>query len=319
MVPVYNSAETLAELVNQLGTALPHVAAAYQVILVNDGSRDHSWEVIVRLGQEHPWVQGINLMRNYGQQNALLAGIRGARYPVTVTMDDDLQHPPDQIPLLLEKLAQGYDVVYGTPTVTRQTFWRRVSTRLTRMILRWTTGVETASSGSAFRAFRTQLRQAFENYAGPFVVIDVLLTWGTTRFAATPVRHDPRRKGKSNYGFMQLAILAFDVTTSFSTYPLRLASLLGFGVTLLGIVLLGFVLVDYLIDRQNLSVFRFLAAILALFSGAQLFGLGIIGEYLARVHFRVMARPAYTVRERTDSPEKTEVELDVSDHVPAAL
>jgi glycosyltransferase involved in cell wall biosynthesis len=309
----------LNELVHQLSITLPQVASAYEVILVNDASRDRSWDVIARLAGEHSWIRGIHLMRNFGQQNALLAGIRAARYDVIVTMDDDLQHPPDQIPLLLAKLEEGHDVVYGTPLVTHQAFWRRLSTRFTRLILRWTTGVETAASGSAFRAFRTMLREAFASYAGPFVVIDVLLTWGTTRFAATPVRHDARRKGRSNYNFFKLAILAFDVTTSFSTWPLRLASLLGFAVTLMGLILLAFVLIDFLIDRQNLSVFRFLAAVLALFSGAQLFGLGIIGEYLARVHFRVMARPAYVVREHTNSLLETEVASDVSDHIPAPI
>ena len=286
--------------------------SAFEIILVNDGSRDNSWETIEKLARQHAFVRGINLFRNSGQQNALLAGIRAARHDIIVTMDDDLQHPPDQIPLLLDKLAEGYDVVYGTPIVTRQTFWRRVSTRLTRLILRWTTGVETAASGSAFRAFRARLRDAFTNYSAPFVVIDVLLTWGTTRFAATPVRHDTRRFGKSNYNFFTLALLAFDVTTAFSTWPLRLASLLGFAVTMIGLVLFAFVLVDYLVDRQNLSIFRFFAAISALFSGAQLFGLGIIGEYLARVHFRVMGRPPYTIRQMTDTSFTIEDSLDVS-------
>lgn len=289
------------------------------MILVNDGSRDASWEVITQLARTDPCVRGINLLRNSGQQNALLAGIRDARYNIVVTMDDDLQHPPDQIPLLLDKLAEGFDVVYGAALVTRQSLWRRVTTRMARVILRLSTGVDTAASGSAFRAFRTQLRDAFANYASPFVVIDVLLTWGTMRFAATPVRHDARKVGKSNYNFFKLLLLAFDVTTSFSVWPLRVASVLGFLVTLAGLALLAFVLLDYLIDRQNLSVFRFFGAIIALFSGAQLFGLGIIGEYLARVHFRVMARPPYVVRTRTDFHGKAEEELDVSNNVPTPV
>ena len=248
------------------------------------------------------------MMRNYGQHNALLAGIRVAQYEATVTMDDDLQHPPDQIPKLLEYLDKGYDVVYGTPEHQHQSLWRNASSYLTKFIMQRAMGQEIAPSGSAFRAFRTQVRQAFADYSSPFVSIDVLLTWGTSRFGAVPVRHQPRRAGKSGYNLMRLLVLALDMTTGFSTWPLRLASLVGFGVTLLGIGLLVFVIAEYLITGATLSVFRFFTAIVAIFSGAQMFALGIIGEYLARMHLRLLARPAYLIREQTQvstEPEAT--------------
>jgi undecaprenyl-phosphate 4-deoxy-4-formamido-L-arabinose transferase len=115
IVPVYNSQETLAPLVDRLNSVLERVANDFEVILVNDGSRDNSWRVAMELSEAHPFLRAINLMRNYGQHNALLAGIRVARHELIVTLDDDLQNPPEEIPSLLAKLEQGYDVVYGVP------------------------------------------------------------------------------------------------------------------------------------------------------------------------------------------------------------
>jgi glycosyltransferase involved in cell wall biosynthesis len=307
VIPVYNSASILPELVARLAEVLPTVSSHYEAVLVNDGSRDESWQVITSLAEHYPWVRGIDMMRNYGQHNALLAGIRAAQYEITVTMDDDMQHPPDQIPKLIDYLDKGYDVVYGTPLEQHQSVWRNASSSLAKFIMQRAMGQKIAPSGSAFRAFRTRVREAFADYSSPFVSIDVLFTWGTSRFGAVPVRHDPRRAGTSGYNLMKLVILAMDMTTGFSTWPLRLASLVGFGVTLLGFGLLVFVLAEYIITGAALSVFRFFTAIVAIFSGAQMFALGIIGEYLARMHLRLLTRPAYLIRGRTEVIDEREV------------
>jgi hypothetical protein len=156
---------------------------------------------------------------------------------------------------------------------------------------------QTARNVSAFRAFRSQLRDAFANYQGPFVSVDVLLTWGTTRFAAVPTQHHPRQAGASNYTFRKLVVHALNMMTGFSTLPLQIASVMGFGLTLFGVGVLVYVLGRYLLQGSPVAGFPFLASIVAVFSGAQLFALGIIGEYLARMHFRLMDRPAYAVRE----------------------
>jgi undecaprenyl-phosphate 4-deoxy-4-formamido-L-arabinose transferase len=162
--------------------------------------------------------------------------------------------------------------------------------------------VAIASRASAFRAFRTVLREGFVHYEGPAVAIDALLAWTTTRTASVQVRHEPRRHGRSQYTWLKLVRLAIDLTTTFRTWPLRLASFVGFLVMLLGLGALAFVLGSYLATGQPLSVFRFLASTLAVFSGAQLFTLGILGEYVARIHHRVLREPAYVVRERIGEP-----------------
>jgi undecaprenyl-phosphate 4-deoxy-4-formamido-L-arabinose transferase len=160
-------------------------------------------------------------------------------------------------------------------------------------------GAEVARSVSAFRVFRTRLRDAFAAYQGPFVSIDVLLTWGTARFAALPVREEPRALGRSNYTFLRLVRHALNMVTGFSALPLQCAAWTGFALTLFGIGLLAYVLGRYLVQGTSVPGFPFLASVIVIFSGAQLFALGIIGEYLARMHFRIMDKPPYTIRSTT--------------------
>jgi undecaprenyl-phosphate 4-deoxy-4-formamido-L-arabinose transferase len=284
-------------LVERLGPVLQATNRAFELILVNDGSRDNTQAVVQDMAATHPWVRGINMMRNYGQHNALLAGIRAARFDTIMTVDDDLQHPPEEMPRLLSKLEEGFDVVYGPPEKEQHGFLRDLASIITKIGLQSAMGAETARVVSAWRVFRTQLRDAFAAYHSPFVSIDVLLTWGTTKFSAVRVRHDPRTIGKSNYTFRQLIRHALTMMTGFSVKPLQFASVIGFGFTLFGIAVLAYVLGRYFISGTSVAGFPFLASIIAIFSGAQLFALGIIGEYLARVHFRTMDKPAYVVRD----------------------
>lgn len=296
IIPVYNSQETLADLVNQLHEVLPALASIYEILLINDGSRDQSWAVIETLAKASSTVHGINLMRNYGQHNALLCGIRAAQYDVAVTMDDDLQHPPQEIPKLLDKFAEGYDVVYGVPQQEQHGLWRDLASQMTKLVLQNAMGAEIARNISAFRVFRTCIREAFLHYRSPFVNLDVLLTWGTTRFAAVQVRHAPRLKGGSNYTVRKLILHAINMLTGFSTFPLRLAGIIGFAFTLFGMGVLMYVIGRYVLQGSVVPGFPFLASVIAIFSGAQLFALGIIGEYLARMHVRSMEQPTYTIR-----------------------
>ena len=304
-MPVFNSAAILPNLVERLEPVLRDNCSEFEVLLVEDGSRDNSWSVIRELARPRAWLRGMYLMRNYGQHNALLCGIRQARNDLIVTIDDDLQHPPEEIPKLLAELERGYDVVYGTPEKEQHGFWRDLASVITKLSLQSTMGAEIARKVSAFRVFHRDLRTAFANYHSQFVSIDVLLTWASTRFAAVAVRHDARAEGVSNYSFGKLVTHTLNMLTGFSTFPLQLASLTGFGFTLFGIGVLSYVLIRYLVQGSVVPGFAFLASVIAIFSGAQLFALGIIGEYLARMHFRMMERPTYAVRSTTweDSPE----------------
>jgi len=302
VVPIYNSERTIGRLVARISSVLATVARDHEIVLVDDGSGDGSWRVIESLAREREGVRGVRLMRNYGQHNALLAGIRSASCDVVVTLDDDLQNPPEEIPKLLDTLAEGYDVVYGDAASRQASVWRRLATRLTRWILKNVMAEEAAARASAFRAFRTQMREGFAGYRSGFVSIDVLLSWSTTRFAAVAVRHDPRELGTSNYTLTKLLVHAIDMFTGFSTLPLRLASIVGFGFTLFGIAVFAWVVGRYLVLGYSVPGFPFLASAIAIFSGAQLFAIGIIGEYLARMYVRSMGRPDSVVRSRVGFP-----------------
>ncbi len=292
VVPVYRGAESLPEFVSTVLPVLQSVAAQHEIIFVNDGSPDNSWAVIETLSLQNPVVGGINLMRNYGQHSALLCGIRAARYELIITMDDDLQHPPEAIPLLLKTLNDGnFDVVYGSPEDEAHTLLRNLASQITKWALQNSMGVATARKVSAFRIFRTNLRDAFAEYRSPYVSIDVA--------------HKTRNYGESTYTLRKLITHAFNMITGFTVIPLQIASLLGFGLALFGIIVLIYVVGRYLIEGGSVPGFPFLAATIAIFSGAQLFGLGIIGEYLARIHFRTMDKPPYTVRStlRSEQPD----------------
>ncbi len=301
VVPVYNSAAILPELVAELDPVLKALGTEFEVILIDDDSTDDSWTVISELKREFSYIRSIRMMRNFGQHNALLCGVRAAKFDVVVTMDDDLQHPPKEIPRLLESLNSQADVVYGAPKKAKHGLWRNLASQMTKLVLQEAMGAENARSVSAFRAFRTDIRRGFQGFQGPFANLDVLLTWGTRRFAVLEVAHQPRHSGQSNYTFFKLVRHAVNMMTGFSTLPLQLASILGFACTGFGVLILIWVVGRLVIEGGSPPGFPFLASTIAIFSGAQLFALGIMGEYLARIHFRTMDRPTYVTKESDDA------------------
>lgn len=300
VIPVFLGEVLVAPLIDRLLPVLQDVASDHEILLVNDGSPDKSWLAIQELARAHPTVRGVQLARNFGQHNAVLCGLRLARFPVTVTMDDDLQHPPEEIPKLLAELAQGYDVVYGTPLHERHGFSRNLAKTITLAAFRSALGVELARKVTSFRALRTRLRDAFERYHAPFVSIDVLLTWSAHRVTAVGVRHDGKAEGASTYTTRKLIRHAINMMTGFSVVPLQVSSLLGLLLTAVGMAALGFILSRLILFGREVPGYTSLACIILVFSGAQLLALGIIGEYLARIHFQTMQRPPYVVQTTTD-------------------
>lgn len=219
-----------------------------------------------------------------------------------VTLDDDLQNPPEEIPKLLACLSEGFDVVYGTPETLQHQAVRNLASWTTKLALQAIMGAETARKVSAFRAFRTSVRESFADYRSPFVNLDVLFTWGTNRFGSVAVKHRPREQGRSGYNFRRLFTHALNMITGFSTIPLQIATFVGFTFTLFGFGVLLYVLGRYVVLGSSVPGFPFLASLIAILGGAQLFALGVMGEYLARIHFRTMDRPPYFVGSTTRPP-----------------
>lgn len=296
VIPVYCGEALVEPLAERIADSLPKISEQFEAIFVHDGSPDDSWAAIERLVEKYPWARGIRLMRNYGQHNATLCGIRAARYEVIVTMDQDLQHPPEELPVMLEKLNQGFDVVYGAPKKLPQGIIRNLLTANIKNLLSHIMGIPSVRNISAFRVFRARLRSAFENFQSPNVIIDVLLSWGTSRFASVQVDIAPTDR-RSNYTFPSLVRAAVLILTGYSAMPLRLASWLGFFMTVFGLAVFLHVMYVYF-ALGSLPGFPFLASIISLFSGAQLFAMGIFGEYLARIFDRSMDRPSYVIHEK---------------------
>jgi undecaprenyl-phosphate 4-deoxy-4-formamido-L-arabinose transferase len=297
-VPVHNSEGTIDPLVTRIVNTLAGRDGELEIILVDDGSRDSSWDAIQAQRRRHPCVRGLRLMRNYGQHNALLAGIQRSRGDYVVTLDDDLEQPPEAIPELLGLLdREPVDVVYGARAGKRERITREWEAKLFRTVLGRGLRVGSARGIAPLRAFRGELREVFRRDHGPHISIDALLGWGTTRFASVEVSYAARDVGRSSYGFARRLRHAMLEVTGFTTLPLRIASVLGLLMTVFGLGVLAYVVVRYLIDGREVPGFAFLASIISLFAGAQLLALGVIGEYLARVHERTMERPPYVVRE----------------------
>ncbi|MGV9776874.1 glycosyltransferase family 2 protein [Streptosporangium sp. NPDC003464] len=302
VVPCYRSAGTLPLLMARLIPVLRDLSVPHEVVLVVDGSPDDTWEVASGLAREFEAVRAIRLSRNYGQHNALVAGIRDARFDVVVTMDDDLQHPPEQIPLLLATLeGDRLDLVYGIAHEEEHGAVRSLASRSVKACMAGALGVRGARALSAFRAFRTRLRDGFEGLSGPHFSVDVALSWATTQVGSVHVHMSERRHGRSNYTPRLLVRHAANMFLGYSTAPLRAASYLGFLAGVLGLLLGASVLWRFVTGGTTVAGFTTIASMVALFSSAQLIAIGVLGEYIGRIHGSGMGRPAYVVRERAGS------------------
>ncbi len=299
VIPVYNSEKIIGTLVEILIDVLTDLCNSFEIILVNDSSSDNSSKIISKLNQDYEQVNFLELAKNYGQHNALLCGIRHAKYEIIVTLDDDLQNPPEKIPDLLNQLNKGYDVVYGAPIkLENGGILRNLTSIITKsLFLRYIMGVNEAKYVSPFRIFRTKIRESFKDYNLKFVTLDVLLTWGTNNFSHVYIEHEKRKIGKSNYNVRMLIQHALNMITGFTVLPLQLATILGLIFSIFGFSVLAFVVISYFYNDRNVEGFTFLASIISLFSGVQLLSMGIMGEYLARIYHAQIGKPQYIIKE----------------------
>jgi glycosyltransferase involved in cell wall biosynthesis len=210
VVPVFNSESSLEELSRRIAQVMGSQGLrAWELILVNDGSEDRSWDRVVELSREHPQIRGIDLTRNWGQHNALLAGVHAARYEIVINLDDDLQNPPEEIPKLIRALGPDVDVVYGVPVAVQQAAYRRVGSRAVRATIRLLTRNSAVSVSTGFRAFRRELADELPETSGRRVALDSMLRKLTDRFGSVTVEHLARRSGRSNYSLARLFRLAY--------------------------------------------------------------------------------------------------------------
>lgn len=299
VVPVYRSRSTLRELVARLHAVLEKTGRPWEIVMVDDGSPDDSWAVLDALAREHPGrVVAVQLMRNYGQHNTLMCGFRHARGDIVVTLDDDLQNPPEEIPRLLEVVQTGgFDLVYGTYARKRHMLWRNVASALMNGFFRLVFGSPVGLT--AFRAIRRPLLDCIVGYTPSFVFVDGLLAWNTQRVGHVEVAHEERRDGRSGYSLGKLLILFLNLATNFSLLPLQLVSYFGMVVAAIGIGLGAYDVVKYFMTGFVVAGYASIIVAVLILGGIQLASLGMIGEYLGRVHLNLNQKPQYNERRAT--------------------
>lgn len=298
IIPCFRSAKVLPDLVSEVSANLSQLTSLYEVVLVVDGSPDDTWHVASSLASRT--VRAIRLSRNFGQHNALLAGIRAARHDIIVTMDDDFQHRPSDIAVLVSELAKGFDLVFGVPEKGAHGFIRNRFSKLLKGFLARITHAPGMRDRSAFRAFRSTLRDGMVNISGPHVAINVALGWTTTNIGRVVVVNDPRRVGSSNYSPVSLTRQAINLILGYSVVPLRMVSIGGIVFAMFGLGLVIFEVWSNLTGRITVPGFTTTVALISIFSGAQMLSIGIVGEYLARIYNQAMGRPSYVVAETSD-------------------
>ena len=301
VVPVYGDAACINELVDRIDkVAAKNQWPAPELVLVDDCGSTTSWPKLTKIASERPNTIAIQLMRNFGQHNAIMCGFQEATGEIVITLDDDLQHEPESIPNLISELAKhDLDVVYGFYDSKKHAIGRNLGSRAINLFFR--SIFKTKVTVTSFRAIRRELLQNIRSYNLNFTFIDGLLAWTTNRIGMTIVPHHPRRVGRSSYSLSKLLTLALNVFTNFSLLPLQLVSALGSLFAVIGLGLGTFYLASSLTSLIEVPGYASTIVAILTLGGFQLLSLGIMGEYIGRIHININKKPQFVIREKTSS------------------
>jgi len=303
VVPVYRSEGCVLELLRQLTETLSAIGRAYEIILVDDASPDRSWRMIREGAASYPNVFGIRLMGNRGQARATMCGFSHARGGIVITMDDDLQHRPDQLPALLGALESNgeVDCAFGVFDTKYHAGYRNVGSRIIAWVNRRSFGLPRDARASSFCAMRRAIARSVVKHKTGNPAIAALLYSSTKRVMCVPVVHAERYAGRSNYTLPKQFRLAFDNICNVSMLPLRMVSALGFVICSLTALYVVYVLYKHFLGKVGVPGWTTVVVLVSFFSGTILLALGVIGEYMARILREVRGEPRYTVREEIES------------------
>lgn len=296
VVPVYRGRDTLKELCARLTAFFQSRGSSYEIILVDDGSSDGSWQVIEEIAHNSTGVIGMRLMRNFGQHNATNCGLAAARGEFVITLDEDLQHPPEEIARLIEcQQREGADAVYGVPARRQHRWWRRVGSRLVMTIPRYVMGI--TFDISSFRLIRQSVAEVVAAAGRHDIIIDVYIGWATNRIAATTVAHVAARP--SGYGPYTLAVSMVNLLYNYTVLPLQLAVVTGALMSIGAFGLAVYFIVLKLFGGIDVAGFTAVIVTVLFSTGLMLLSIGTASAYLARVFLNVNRKPQWIIREST--------------------
>jgi len=299
VIPVYGGEKTIGRLVRTLTASFGHLYRL-EIVLVNDGSPDDSAGVCRALARELPAVKFLNLSRNFSEHNAVMAGLNHVTGDYVVIMDDDFQNPPEEVVKLVNEIDRGYDVVFSWYEEKKHHFLRNVGSAFNNLVASLLIGKPRHLYLSSFKAISRFVVGELVKYDGPYPYIDGLILRFTRNYSRVQVRHDPREDGKSGYTIRKLAALWLNMFTNFSILPLRLASMMGLVFSAIGLVIAVAFAVEKLVNPYVPTGWASLIVSLFLIGGAQLFALGMIGEYLGRLFLKDNGSPQFVVKERVN-------------------
>jgi undecaprenyl-phosphate 4-deoxy-4-formamido-L-arabinose transferase len=299
VIPVYRSEKNLVKLVEQIEQFIYKKIKKIEVIFVNDCSPDGSWKVIQSICNEVKWVKGINLRKNTGQHNAIMAGLNFAKGKVVVMMDDDLQHSPKDVIKLYNKIIEGNDVCYTKYKNRKHPLWKKLGSSFNDRVANFLLEKPRGLYLSSFKAISYEMKDEIIKYTGPFSYIDGLILMNTSNIVTIEVEHHERNEGIGNYTLLTSLKLWMGMATNFSIIPLRLASMIGFFTSFLGLFFgICLVFLKLFIDYPLPWGWSSLVLFILLIGGIQLIALGALGEYLGRTYININKKPQYTIREK---------------------
>jgi len=326
VVPVFNEERNLPELYKRLTTVMDELCKqvkgdsllqaiktgaddtddiywaediCYEIIMVDDGSTDLSWQIIKALHEKDKRIKGISFARNFGQHPAIMAGFKECAGAIVILMDADLQNPPEEIPKLIYKIKEGYDIVYGVRSQRKDKVWRKLGSRLVhKLMTKLLGGVEVPDTITSFRAMKKKVITRLLEIKEHQFYIAALIAWMGFKSTTVEVRHEQRLYGRSKYKPSQLVFLTVDMIIGFTYKPLKFASIAGFTISAISFLFGVHIIIRKLFFAIGVPGYASLIVAIAFFSGLQILFLGIIGEYIARIYREAKGRPYYIVNEK---------------------
>jgi len=295
VIPVYNEVQILDELYTRLSKVVAGLGKKCEILFVDDGSDDGSFERLKDLREGDSSIRILRFTRNFGQQAAVLAGFRHCRGEIIVQLDSDLQNPPEEIPKLLNAMTDKIDLVVTVPRKRKDTWTRVAGSRLLQCIAQKMLGPSCKLNLSSFRALRPSVVEKIDQCKDKSQFMAVLMSWMGVPTAEVEVEHSAREKGVTKYGLSQLIRLTWDIVTGYSNFPLRLVTYMGLLGAGTGFGLMVFLIFQRVVRGILVDGMVLLSAAFAFLAGIQLLSMGLLGEYLGRVHLRVQDRPDYIV------------------------